>query len=350
MHVAAKLTLVPIIDIFTMLLFFLMMNSGNVEVLDLDKTIKLPDSTAEKRAEETLLVKINADDIIVQGHKIASVADVMAANDDVIATLQNELDVWAARKLEVSAEEKERGHAVTIMGDQKIPYRLLKRVMTTCAQADFRDISLAVATLEESGAQPNNHGKPHGSSQRLLRRRERDRGPLECNMVVVRVPNPKLPWSSSYAEDSRFRRILLTLLAMYVVIALMVAFLRLPPVVHPEPKDLPPQLANVVLQKDELPKPWKRLSLLTQSQSRKTSRSRRKSGRAETQVGKAETGTAIAPVPPSTKASAVKGPEGGKEAPIELMRAGARESVEDPAYCNLRMISPICARASMCRR
>ena len=160
MQAAAKLTLVPIIDIFTMLLFFLMVNTGNVEVLDLDKTIKLPDSSAQKRAEETVLIKVNADDIIVQGRKVASVAQVMAGNEDVIATLQQELDVWAKRKLDVSAEEKERGHPVTIMGDQKIPYRLLKRVMTTCAQADFRDISLAVATLE--GAAPaGGSAQPH---------------------------------------------------------------------------------------------------------------------------------------------------------------------------------------------
>jgi biopolymer transport protein TolR len=154
MNVAEKLTLVPIIDIFTMLLFFLMMNSGNVEVLDLDKTITLPDSTAEKRAEETLLVKINADDIILQGRKVASVAEVLAAPDEVIPALSAELTVWAGRKLELTDIEKERGRAVTIMGDQKIPYRLLKRVMTTCAQADFRDISLAVAALPEGNAQP----------------------------------------------------------------------------------------------------------------------------------------------------------------------------------------------------
>ncbi|HET8711289.1 MAG TPA: biopolymer transporter ExbD [Spongiibacteraceae bacterium] len=159
MKAAAKLTLVPIIDIFTMLLFFLMVNTGNVEVLELDKTIKLPDSTAQKRAEETVLIKVNADDIIVQGHKVASVAEVIAADNDVIAPLQKELEVWASRKLDVSAEEKERGHAVTIMGDQKIPYRLLKRVMTTCAQTDFRDISLAVATLPEGSPQPGEHAQ-----------------------------------------------------------------------------------------------------------------------------------------------------------------------------------------------
>lgn len=153
MRKAETLTLVPIIDIFTMLLFFLMMNSGNVEVLDLDKTIKLPDSIAEKRAEETLLIKINADDIIVQGRRVAGVAEVLAAADEAIPALQSELGMWAGRKLELTEAEKERGRAVTIMGDQQIPYRLLKRVMTTCAQADFRDISLAVAALPEGSAQ-----------------------------------------------------------------------------------------------------------------------------------------------------------------------------------------------------
>lgn len=144
-----KLTLVPIIDIFTMLLFFLMMNTGNVEVLDLDKTIKLPQSSADKRPDETVLVKINAQDILVQGRVVAKVDQVLAGNEEVIAGLQNELALWAARKLELTDSEKERGRAVTIMGDQQVPYRLLKRVMTTCAQADFRDIALAVERLPE---------------------------------------------------------------------------------------------------------------------------------------------------------------------------------------------------------
>ena len=31
------------------------------------------------------------------------------------------------------------------MGDQTIPYELLKKIMATCAAADYRDISLAVS-------------------------------------------------------------------------------------------------------------------------------------------------------------------------------------------------------------
>jgi biopolymer transport protein ExbD len=152
MQSAAKLTLVPIIDIFTMLLFFLMMNTGNVEVLDLDKTIKLPQSSSDRRPDETVLVKINNQDILVQGRVVAKVADVLAGNEEEIAGLRRELDLCSARKLETTENEKAHGRAVTIMGDQQVPYRLLKRVMTTCAQADFRDIALAVERLPEETA------------------------------------------------------------------------------------------------------------------------------------------------------------------------------------------------------
>jgi biopolymer transport protein ExbD len=144
MKKAVALNLVPIIDILTMLLFFLMVNSGNVEVLQSDNTIKLPVAAVKKPPEEQLVVKINATDIIVQGRKVADVAAVITAQEDDIPGLRQELAIWSQRNLGMTEAEKERGHSVTIMGDQKIPYRLLKRVMATCAQADFRDISLAV--------------------------------------------------------------------------------------------------------------------------------------------------------------------------------------------------------------
>jgi biopolymer transport protein ExbD len=34
------------------------------------------------------------------------------------------------------------------MADQKVPYQLLKKVMATCAAAEYRDISLAVTKKE----------------------------------------------------------------------------------------------------------------------------------------------------------------------------------------------------------
>ena len=83
------------------------------------------------------------DDILVDGRRIASVAQVMAASDDLIPTLKAELDVLATRQA-VRAENKAEQQAVTIMADKQMPYSLLRKVMVTCARANFADVSFAV--------------------------------------------------------------------------------------------------------------------------------------------------------------------------------------------------------------
>jgi len=141
----SKLNLVSLMDIFTILVFFLMVNNGDVEVLQADKDIQLPDSITERKPDATLMIKISANDLIVQGRKVAVIEDVLADSENLIAALETELQYQASRRSELSELEKERGRAVSIMGDKSIPYTVLKRVMTTCAQTDFRDISLAVS-------------------------------------------------------------------------------------------------------------------------------------------------------------------------------------------------------------
>jgi len=143
----SKLNLVSLMDIFTILVFFLMVNSGDVEVLQSDKNIKLPDSVAEQKPDLSLLIKISETDIIVQGRSVASVADILNSDKEAIAGLSKELAYLAERKPLLTDDEKAQGRSVTIMGDQNIPYTLLKRVMATCAAADYRDISLAVNAL-----------------------------------------------------------------------------------------------------------------------------------------------------------------------------------------------------------
>ncbi len=49
----------------------------------------------------------------------------------------------------LSEEEQKRGRSVIIMASSDMPYKLLKRVMTSCAQADYRDISLAVNSVPQ---------------------------------------------------------------------------------------------------------------------------------------------------------------------------------------------------------
>lgn len=151
----SKLNLVSLMDIFTILVFFLLVNSSDVEVLQSNKDITLPASVAEKKPENNLVVMVSAEDIIVGGRKVANVKSVMKSDEREIASLKKELLYLAGRKPYRSIKEEEKGRDITIMGDQNIPYALLKKIMTTCAKSEYRNISLAVSQiLEESESAP----------------------------------------------------------------------------------------------------------------------------------------------------------------------------------------------------
>ena len=138
------LNLVSLMDIFTILVFFLLVNSSDVETLPNAKDLQLPESIAEEKAKETVVILIGENDILVQGSPIAKVADVMAMQGNDIPSLREALKSQNDRVLRREAQEDIAGREVTIMGDKDIPYRLLKKVMATCTQSDYGQISLAV--------------------------------------------------------------------------------------------------------------------------------------------------------------------------------------------------------------
>lgn len=140
----SKLNLVSLMDIFTILVFFLLVNSSDVEVLSVNKDIKLPDSVADKKPEENLIIMITDTDIVIGGRKIADVAAVEASATQNIEALSKELQYLASRKPYKSEEAEQRGRDITIMGDKDLPYTLLKKVMATCATTEYRNISFAV--------------------------------------------------------------------------------------------------------------------------------------------------------------------------------------------------------------
>lgn len=144
MRTNSKLNLVSLMDIFTILVFFLLVNSSDVEVLQTDKNIKLPESIAEQKPDQTIVVKVNGTDLLVGGRTLAKVADIVASDEVEIIELKEELVYQAERRPELTEREKEQGRAVTIMGDKAVPYQILKKIMYTCVANEFRHISLAV--------------------------------------------------------------------------------------------------------------------------------------------------------------------------------------------------------------
>lgn len=150
----ARLNLVALMDIFTILVLFLMVNNGDVEVLQADQNITLPESISEQRPEESLTIKVSAQSILVQGRSIGSVANAMSSQDALLPLLQAELAHHAVQAGPLTEERMTQGRSVIIMGDESMPYALLQRIMSTCASEDFRDISLAVSSIPEPALAP----------------------------------------------------------------------------------------------------------------------------------------------------------------------------------------------------
>lgn len=143
------LNLVSLMDIFTILVFFLLVSSSNVQQLPNSKDIRLPTSVATKAPRETLVIAITARDILVQGRKVIQIDQVLSSAEILIPDLQKEL-VFQASKSMLSLVDKTKGRAVTIMGDEKLSYELLRKVLSTCRQANYTQIAFA-ATQKAKG-------------------------------------------------------------------------------------------------------------------------------------------------------------------------------------------------------
>ena len=138
------MNLVSLIDVFTILIFFLLSNSGGVEILPSPKAVLLPESISETAPRETVVIAVNRSEITLNGHKVSSVADALASDYDLIAPLETELVQLQTSRKAAAAQADPLDQRITIMGDKDIPYRLLRRIMATSAHANFSDVSFAV--------------------------------------------------------------------------------------------------------------------------------------------------------------------------------------------------------------
>ncbi len=143
MHKPGGLNLVSLMDIFTILVFFLMVNSSDVKVLQNTADVPLPESTAQQEAVENLTVRVTGESILVQGKEVARLEGI-ETGDTHISGLSEELAWRRARWAEIP----EDGLAVTIMAGRDTDYRLLRKVMQTCVDEQYRQVRLAVESVD----------------------------------------------------------------------------------------------------------------------------------------------------------------------------------------------------------
>jgi biopolymer transport protein ExbD len=141
----AQLNLIPLIDILSVMVAFLLVYSTEVEIIQNSKGIEIPQSIAQTAPKQSVVVMITRDDLFVQGEYIATVKEIEASPGALIAPLSAALK----RPMQAGTGEDASQREITIMADKALPYQVLKRVMQTCTNADYGKISLAVIQKEK---------------------------------------------------------------------------------------------------------------------------------------------------------------------------------------------------------
>lgn len=143
----ATLNMVSLMDIFTILVFFLLVSAASSDILPTPKNIKLPRSTAETIPRENIVIIVGEGKILLQGKQVSDMKSVVDSKKLMIMPLYNELLKLSDARASSKNKKLISSKGVTILGDKEIPYVLLKKIMLTCSAAKFVNISFAVNRL-----------------------------------------------------------------------------------------------------------------------------------------------------------------------------------------------------------
>jgi len=139
-----KMNLTSLMDVFTILVFFLLVNSGSVEVMEAPKEVSLPESVVESKPRETVVIFVSPEEVLVQGKLVAFVEDIINgkenAVDPITARLAQLKESVIGANTAIVAESRE----VTILADKSVPFSVIKTIMSTCTSEGYENVSLAV--------------------------------------------------------------------------------------------------------------------------------------------------------------------------------------------------------------
>jgi biopolymer transport protein ExbD len=139
-----KVNLTPLMDVVTVLVFFLMVNSGSVETLQQPREIKLPESVVEEKPRETVVIFVGKEEVLVQGVPVARVADIQATTSVMIEPISVRLAELSESVIGLSTQSVAESQEVTVLADRSIPFSVLKKIMVTCTGQGYTRVSLAV--------------------------------------------------------------------------------------------------------------------------------------------------------------------------------------------------------------
>ncbi|MBT8120869.1 MAG: biopolymer transporter ExbD [Gammaproteobacteria bacterium] len=147
---SAGLNLVSLMDVFTILVFFLLVNSSSSDVMEPPKRIKLPDSIVEAKPRETVIVMITPQEVLVQGEPVITTQEVIDSKAAIIEQVKERLLLQQKKVIGISTKTVAQSKEVTVLAHRTVPFHLMKKVMASCTSAGYGKISLAVVQKAKS--------------------------------------------------------------------------------------------------------------------------------------------------------------------------------------------------------
>ena len=139
-----KMPLTSLMDVFTILVFFLLVNSGSVEVLDAPKDVTLPESVVEAKPRETVVIFVSPEEILVQGQPAGLVGDILEGDLTPLDGVRARLAELSDNVIGTSTSTVAATREVTILADKSVPFTVVRQLMSACTGEGYENVSLAV--------------------------------------------------------------------------------------------------------------------------------------------------------------------------------------------------------------
>ncbi len=138
------LNLTPLMDVFTILVFFLLFHSSGSDILETPRQIKLPDSVVETKPRETVVIMVSPEVVVVQGEAVIPTPELLEDRIQTVTEITERLEQLERNIIGISTKTVAQSKEVTILADKTIPFKVLKKIMSTCTDSGYGRISLAV--------------------------------------------------------------------------------------------------------------------------------------------------------------------------------------------------------------
>ena len=139
-----KMNLTSLMDVFTILVFFLLVNSGSVEVVEAPKDVKLPESQVQMKPRETVVISVSPEEVLVQGRLAGTVEDVLGGETLTLNNVRAHLAEIKENVIGTNTATVASSQEVTILADRSVPFIVVKDIMSTCTAEGYENVSLAV--------------------------------------------------------------------------------------------------------------------------------------------------------------------------------------------------------------